>query len=63
MKLYLNVFFTLFISALFSQNTIETQEQTNPYVPGDVIIQIFNDAKIRDIVARAPINFKLEITQ
>ncbi len=63
MKLYLNLFFTLVISAVFAQNTIENQPQNNPYVPGDVIIQIFNDANIRDLVARAPQSFKLEIAQ
>ena len=63
MKLYLNLFFTLVLSTVFSQNATETQEQSNPYVPGDVIIQIFDDANIRDLVARAPSNFKLEINQ
>lgn len=63
MKLYLNLFFTLVLSTVFSQNATETQEQSNPYVPGDVIIQIFDDANIRNLVARAPSNFKLEINQ
>ena len=63
MKLYLNLFFTLLISAVFTQNTTENQPQTNPYVPGDVIIQIYNGANIRKLIASAPQNFKLEIAQ
>ena len=63
MKLYLNLFFTLLISGVFAQNITENQPQTNPYVPGDVIIQVYNDVNIRDLVASAPQNFKLEIAQ
>tara|TARA_B100001287_G_C22679718_1_gene529660 strand:- start:24 stop:3104 length:3081 start_codon:yes stop_codon:yes gene_type:complete len=63
MKLYLNLFFTLLTSAIFAQNTSKNQPQTNPYVPGDVIIQVYNNVNIRDLVASAPQNFKLEIAQ
>ena len=63
MKLILNLFFTLVISISFSQSNTGDQSQTNPYVPGDLIVQVFDDAKIRDLVFRAPENYKLNIVK
>ena len=63
MKLILNLYFTLVISISFSQSIPGDQPQTNPYVPGDLIVQVFDDAKIRDLVFRAPENYKLTINK
>ena len=52
--------FILFISLTIC---FSSAAQKNPFVPGDVIIQVFNNASVRDLVSKAPENFKVEIAK
>ncbi len=54
------ILFISFTSLVFAQkNTAETQE--NPYIFGDLIVQLTDNGKIRELVQRAPSQSKLTV--